>query len=248
MDFTGRVAVVTGAASGIGWEAARMLGQRGATVVIADIREEMARAKAAGLSSEGRQADSIGTDVADVNQVRALFSRSVSTHGKIDILVNCAGICRTTSIPEITPEEWDQVLSVNLKSTFLCSQEALKFMCEKRHGKIVNVASASAKTGGVAVGAHYSASKAGILCLTKSLALFAAPYRVNVNCVCPGPVATPMTDAWGEETNTAFAGKIPLKRYGKPEEVAEAICFLCSDEASYITGETLDVNGGLVMD
>lgn len=240
MDRSGEVAVVTGAASGIGRAVAGLLGQRGATVIAADIRE--------GLPSEGAQVHFVATDVTDVGQVRGLFSDTVSRYGKVDTLVNCAGICRRTPIPEITPEEWDEVLSANLRSTFLCSQEALRGMCARRHGRIVNVASAAAKTGGAAVGAHYAASKAGVICLTKSLALYAAAYEVTVNCVCPGPIVTPMTDAWGEETNTAFADRIPLKRYGRPEEVAEAICFLCSDQARYITGETLDVNGGLVMD
>jgi hypothetical protein len=115
-------------------------------------------------------------------------------------------------------------------------------MCERQEGKIINIASAAGKIGGIAVGAHYSASKAGIICLTKSLALYAALYNVTVNCVCPGPTATPLTDEWGEELNTSFAAKIPLKRYGTPQEVAEAICFLASDRANYITGETLDVN------
>jgi NAD(P)-dependent dehydrogenase (short-subunit alcohol dehydrogenase family) len=151
-------------------------------------------------------------------------------------------------VPDITPEEWDRLLAVNLRSTFFCSQQALRSMCPRGYGKIVNLASAAGKLGGVAVGAHYSASKAAIICLTKSLALYAAPYRVNVNCVCPGPTATAMTDAWGDRINSAFAERIPFKRYGTPEEVSEAICFLASDRAGYITGETMDVNGGLVMD
>ena len=248
MDRSGEVAVVTGAASGIRRAVAGLLGQRGAAVIAADIREDTARPKGAGPPSKGAGAHFVATDVTEVKQVRALFSDTVSRYGKVDTLVNCAGICRCTPIPEITPEEWDEVLSVNLRSTFLCSQEALRSMCARRHGRIVNVASAAATTVGAAVGAHYAASKAGVICLTKSLALYAAPYEVTVNCVCPGPIVTPMTDAWGEETNTAFAGKIPLGRYGSPEEAAEAICFLCSDQAKYITGETLDVNGGLVMD
>ncbi len=121
-------------------------------------------------------------------------------------------------------------------------------MVKHKRGRIVTIASAAAIIGGVAVGAHYSASKAGIICLTKSLALYGAPYRVNMNCVCPGPTATAMTDAWGEAINTEFAQKIPFKRYGTPEQIGEVIDFLASGGARYLTGETVDVNGGLVMD
>ena len=131
---------------------------------------------------------------------------------------------------------------------FFAAQAALKVMCRQNYGKIINISSASGKSGGVAVGAHYAATKAAVICLTKSLALYSAPFGVNVNCVCPGPIKTPMTDVWGEAMNKSFAQKIPFKRYGTPEEVAEAICFLASDRARYITGETMDVNGGLVMD
>jgi NAD(P)-dependent dehydrogenase (short-subunit alcohol dehydrogenase family) len=186
--------------------------------------------------------------VSDVASIRAGLSAVLAEHGRIDVLVNAAGIDSRTSVPEITPEEWDRLLAVNLRSAFFCSQQALRSMCPRGYGKIVNLASAAGKIGGVAVGAHYSAAKAAIICLTKSLALYAAPYGVNVNCVCPGPIATAMTDAWGEKINKAFAERIPFKRYGTAEEVAEAIVFLASDRARYITGETTDVNGGLVMD
>jgi 3-oxoacyl-[acyl-carrier protein] reductase len=183
-----------------------------------------------------------------VDEIRALISGTVIRHDSIDILVNAAGIMQATVIPDLTPEEWDLVLAINLKAAFFCSQLALKHMIAKKYGKIINIASASGKTGGVAVGAHYSASKAGIICVTKSIAQYAASFHVNVNCVCPGPIKTPMTDLWGPEVSREFAEKIPFKRFGTPEEVAEAIAFLVSDRASYITGETMDVNGGLVMD
>jgi 3-oxoacyl-[acyl-carrier protein] reductase len=248
MDFTGKVAVITGAASGIGRETAVLLGQRGATIVIADIQEEKAYETEQHLHTQHVQAKFIKTDMTNMHHIRTLFSETIAAYNTIDVLINCAGIGRLTSVPDITPEEWDLVLSINLKSVFFCSQEALRYMCERQEGKIINIASAAGKIGGIAVGAHYSASKAGIICLTKSLALYAALYNVTVNCVCPGPTATPLTDEWGEELNTSFAAKIPLKRYGTPQEVAEAICFLASDRANYITGETLDVNGGLVMD
>lgn len=248
MDFTGKVTVITGAASGIGRQTAMLMGERGAAVVIADVQENMANNVVENLRAKGISAQFIKTDMTNIDHIQALFSETISTYKQLDILINCAGIGRLTRVPDITPEEWDLVLAVNLKSLFFCSQEALRYMCESKTGKIINLASAAGKIGGIAVGAHYAASKAAIICLTKSLALYAAPFNVTVNCVCPGPTVTPLTNEWGEELNTDFANKIPLKRYGTPEEIAESICFLASDRADYITGETLDVNGGLVMD
>ncbi len=248
MEFTDKIAVVTGGAGGIGREIVHLLASRGAGIVIGDICERSGVETFEKLRAANVQIDFIKTDVSIVENIRSLVAKTVSTHNRIDILVNCAGISSLTKVPDITPEEWDRILAVNLRSTFFCAQEALKYMCKRKYGKIVNIASASGKIGGVAVGAHYSASKAAVICLTKSLALYAAPFNVNVNCVCPGPIATAMTDEWGQAINTSFANMIPFKRYGTPREVAEAVAFLASEAAEYITGETLDVNGGLVMD
>jgi 3-oxoacyl-[acyl-carrier protein] reductase len=248
MNFKGKVAVITGAMSGIGKTTALMLGDYGATIIVADIQEPTGDSIITELEVKGITAQFIKTDITNIQQISTLFSQTIAAFGTVDILVNCAGIGRLTKVPDITSEEWDLVMSVNLKSAFFCSQEALKVMCNNKNGKIINLSSAAGKIGGVAVGAHYSASKAAIICLTKSLALYGAQHQVNVNCVCPGPITTPLTDDWGDDLNAAFAEKIPLKRYGTPKEVAEAICFLASDKADYITGETLDVNGGLVMD
>jgi NAD(P)-dependent dehydrogenase (short-subunit alcohol dehydrogenase family) len=248
MEFKDRIAVVTGGAGGIGRATVRRLLAEGARVVLADIDETAGERVVGELRSAGEALEFLRIDVADVAEIRERLSAVLSRHGRIDVLVNAAGIDSLAAVPDITPEEWDRLLAVNLRSTFFCSQQALRSMCPRGYGKIVNLASAAGKLGGVAVGAHYSASKAAIICLTKSLALYAAPYRVNVNCVCPGPTATAMTDAWGDRINSAFAERIPFKRYGTPEEVSEAICFLASDRAGYITGETMDVNGGLVMD
>jgi len=151
-------------------------------------------------------------------------------------------------ILQIQVEEWDKIMAVNLRGTFLTSREAFRIMKEKKSGKIISLASAAAKIGGLAAGAHYSASKAGIICFTKSLALQAAPFRINVNAVCPGPTCTEMTDAWGDETNKAFADRIPWKQYAQPKDIANAVVFLASDKSRYMTGEIIDVNGGLVMD
>ena len=244
-ELQDRVAVVTGGAQGIGRSICTTLAGAGATVIVADLDEGGASETVSQLNTPGR---AIAVDVSFEESVKSLYTSIMNTEGKIDILVNNAGICRMIPILDITVEEWDKILAVNLRGTFLMSREAFRLMKEQESGRIVSIASAAAKIGGLAAGAHYSASKAGIICFTKSLALQAAPYHVNVNAVCPGPMATEMTDAWGDETNEAFKAKIPFKDYGRPEDVANAVAFLASDRAKYITGEILDVNGGLVMD
>jgi 3-oxoacyl-[acyl-carrier protein] reductase len=248
MEFSGKVAIITGVAGGIGLATAAVLGEKGATVIGWDFQEEGLERAGKALQARNIEMTPIKADLANIDEIRALFSRTIEDFKRIDILVQCAGICYRSPVPEITPAEWDQIFAVNLKSVFFAAQEALKVICRQNYGKIINISSASGKSGGVAVGAHYAATKAAVICLTKSLALYAAEFDVNVNCVCPGPIKTQMTDAWGDAMNKSFADKIPFKRYGTAAEVAEAICFLASDRARYITGETLDVNGGLVMD
>jgi 3-oxoacyl-[acyl-carrier protein] reductase len=245
-DLTGQVAVVSGAARGIGRAICLALARDGASVVAADTDVKGAEETVAQI--EDRSAMAAEVDVASESSVKNLYASVIERFRCVDILINNAGICRMIPIPDITVEEWDRVLAVNLRGTFLMSREAFGIMKAQGHGRIVSIASAAAKIGGLAAGAHYSASKAGVICFTKSLALQAAPFRINVNAVCPGPMQTEMTEAWGEETNKAFAEKIPWKEYGEAQDVAEAVVFLASDRARYITGEILDVNGGLVMD
>ena len=247
MDFKNKVAIITGGAGGIGGSTCELFVRDGGRVVIADLNERDGFELAEKLGGP-EKAVFLRTDVTVLGEIVALIECTMSSFGRLDVLINNAGISSLSKIPDISPEEWDRVLAVNLKSVFLCSQQALKVMCSQKHGTIVSISSASAKIGGIAVGAHYAASKAGIICLTKSLALYAAPFGVTVNSVCPGPTETPLTDVWGSELNTAFAAKIPLKRYATPTEVGHVVCFLASEEAGYITGETVDVNGGLVMD
>jgi len=248
MDFQDKIVVITGGAGGIGRAAAQIMGRQGARLFITDVGHEAGEEAVASWRRGGIDASFIPADLTDVARIRALFRSVEEQAGHVDVLVTCAGISSLTRAPDISPEEWDRMFAINLKAAFFCCQEALRTMVKRKQGKIVTIASAAAKIGGVAVGAHYSASKAGIICLTKSLALYGAPFGINVNCVCPGPTETAMTDAWGQAINKEFASKIPFKRYGTPEEIAEVIAFLASDRASYLTGETVDVNGGLVMD
>jgi 3-oxoacyl-[acyl-carrier protein] reductase len=247
-ELSERVALVTGGAQGIGRAICEVLAGNGATVVVADMNMDGAMATARAINDQGGHAVAAEVDVADEASVKNLYAWVLGVAKRVDILVNNAGICRMIPILDIEVAEWDRIMAVNLRGTFLMSREAFRLMKEQGSGKVISIASAAAKIGGLAAGAHYSASKAGVICFTKSLALQAAPYKINVNAVCPGPAATEMTAVWGQETNEAFAAKIPWQEYGRPEDVAEAVAFLASDKARYITGEILDVNGGLVMD
>lgn len=248
MEFHNQVVVITGGANGIGRATALQAGREGAQVIVVDNNEEQGRAVSVELQALTGRGEFMPLDLTDIEQIPSLVGTINRKYRNIDILINCAGICRETSVPDIKPQEWDLVLTINLKSTFFLCQEVLKIMTPRNSGRIINIASAAGKVGGIAAGAHYSASKAAIMCLTKTLALYAAPYQIQVNCVCPGPVETDMTASWSDEVNVAFKERIPLKRYARPEEAAEAILFLASDRAKYITGEILDLNGGLIMD
>ncbi len=248
MELEGRVALITGAAHGIGEEIAKTFAAEGASVALCDLDEDGVRQTLDEIMARGGNGFAMKVNVADEEDVRALFEAVIARYGTLDILVNNAGICRNVPIEDIDSEEWDRYVTVNLKSVFLCSKQAVRIMREKRYGRIISMGSAAGKLGGVVAGAHYSAAKAGVMCFTKSLALQNASYGINANAIAPGPVATRMTEAWGEELNRAFTEKIPLKKYGTPNDVAQVALFLASDRAQYLTGEIIDVNGGLLMD
>jgi 3-oxoacyl-[acyl-carrier protein] reductase len=236
-----RVALVTGAARGIGLAIARALADEGASVAMADSQDLRA------LSRPVRSL-AITADVTRPDEVGQAVKTTVAAFGRLDILVNNAGICPLTPFAEISPDEWDRVLAVNLKGAFLCCQAALPHLRRAgSDGRIINIASVAGQMGGVVVGAHYAASKAGLIALTKSLARLLAPDGVTVNCIAPAATATDLTAAWPGELQGRVQSQIPLGRFAQADEIAAAVCYLASDAASFITGATLDLNGGLYL-
>ncbi|MCC7355323.1 MAG: 3-oxoacyl-ACP reductase FabG [Anaerolineae bacterium] len=245
-SLEGKVAVVTGAARGIGLEIAARLAEAGVRTALVDVISAAAQEAATQLLRERYAVLALTADVSSRTQVQAMVKTVMDAWGRVDILVNNAGICPLTPLDEITEEEWNRVLAVNLHGPFLCSQAVAPIMRQQRAGKIINIASSAGQMGGVAVGPHYSASKAGILGLTKSLARILAP-DIQVNTVAPGPTESEMSRAFSAETTANLLRQIPLRRLGNPPDVAAAVLFLASAAADYITGQTLSVNGGLVM-
>ena len=242
----GKCGIITGAARGIGLEIALTLAKAGAKVALIDLDEELVEQAAEQLRGDGYAAVHVAADVSDETQVKEMVWQLLKQLGHIDILVNNAGICPITPVETITAEEWDLVLGVNLKGAFLCSQAVIPAMREQRSGKIVNIASSAGQMGGLAVGLHYSASKAGLFGLTKGLARILAP-DIQVNAVSPGTTESEMTSGWTQQAIDGIVSKIPAGRLGRPDDVAAAVRFLVSDEANFITGQTLSVNGGLLM-
>ncbi len=248
MKLRDKVAIVTGAGRGIGKAIVVAFAREGADVVVADIDAQSAKETANELRTMRCEALPIKADVSDSTEVIEMVETAIKVFKKIDILVNNAGIFSSVSLDSMTEDEWDRVMNVNLKGAFLCSQAAMKYMKKQRSGKIVNIGSLAAEVGGIFAGANYAASKAGVICLTKSLAKQLAPYGINVNAVAPGVIETDMTKNWPKEVKESLLKQIPLNRFGTPEEVAETVVFLVSDGANYITGATIDVNGGIRMD
>ena len=247
-NLQGRTAIVTGAGQGMGAAIARALAARGANIVVNDLHAESAERTVTELTSLGAQAISILGNVSNGGDVRQMVDRAIEHYGAVHILVNNAGVLRPTRVSDISEVEWDLVVDVNLKGTFLCSQAVLAPMKAAGWGRIVNLSSTAGKNISTVGGAHYTAAKAGILGFTRHLAKEVAADGITVNAVCPGLIDTEMVRATIDAQRVeAYAKGFPIPRLGQPSEVAELIAFLASDRAAYITGASLDINGGDLM-
>ncbi len=244
--LAGKVAIVTGGSGGIGLACARALVAEGARVVLGDVNAEAAAAAAAELGEDA--AVSAAVDVTRPDDAQRLVDVAIERFGGLDVLVASAGVHRNTPLDEVSPEEWDLLLAVNLRGVFLTAQAALRVFVPQRSGRIVALASLASQTGGLAASAAYAASKGGVVTLTKSLARYAGPHNVTANCVNPGIIDSPMTAGWSAEDIARLTASTPLGRLGTTDEVAAAVVFLASDAASFITGVHIDVNGGILMD
>lgn len=246
MEFRGQVAVVTGGARGIGKAIADALARKGVNLVIADISLEQAKDTSAELEKLGVKTMPVKLDVSKADEVSKIFEDISKEFGKINILINNAGITRDGLIMRMKEEDWDTVININLKSVFLCSKEAIRIMAKQRYGRIINIASVVAFMGNPGQ-ANYSASKAGIVGLTKTTAKEYASRGITANAVAPGFITTAMTDALPENVKDEMKRAIPLGRFGTTEDVANAVVFLASPEAGYITGQVIHVNGGMYV-
>jgi 3-oxoacyl-[acyl-carrier protein] reductase len=250
-DLNGKVALVTGASSGIGRAAAEALAANGARVAINFHRNEAgAEAARAEIARGGGSAIVVQADVTRSSDVESLVEQTVAQLGPVDILVNNAGsLIERLKILELTEARWDEVIDLNLKSAFLCSRAVAGSMMQRKTGTIINVSSIAGRNGGALGSIHYSTAKGGLITFTKGLAKELAPFGVRVNAVSPGVIDTRYHEQFSSpEMMKTYAGMIPLGRVGTPSEVAEVICFLASNAASFLVGETIEINGGMFMD
>jgi 3-oxoacyl-[acyl-carrier protein] reductase len=247
IDLTGRVALVTGGGRGIGRAIALALASAGATTVI-NYRSNSAAAEetVAAINAADGSAQAIQADVGQASDVERLFKETLAAHGRLDILVNNAGITRDTLLLRMKDDDFDQVINTNLRGVFLCSRAAFRPMSKQRGGRIINISSVIGLIGNAGQ-ANYAAAKAGIIGFTKSTAREMSARNITVNAIAPGFIETEMTGVLGDEARKAILESIPLGRLGQPEEVASLACFLASDAAAYITGQTFAIDGGMVM-
>ena len=244
-DFAGRIALVTGAARGMGRATAERLAAGGAQVAVNDLDSVQTAAVAAAI---GDGSLAVSGDVADRDRVRSIVAEVASHYGRLDILVNNAGVAYHRAIPDITDSEWSRVFDVNVHATFAFIQAAIEPMSANGYGRIVNFSSTAGKNVSTVAGAHYTASKAAVLGITRASALELAPYGITVNAVCPGMIETDMIKtAWSQDRIDEYVPSIPLQRLGQPSEVAELVSFLASERAGYITGAAVDITGGELM-
>lgn len=248
MRLKDKVTIITGAGRGIGLGITLAFAREGARVALCDIDATLLDSALAEIVALGGQGLAFKMDVTRKTQIEGVVGDVLDRWGTIDILVNNAGIYEVLPFEQIGEAQWDRLLAVNLKGAFLCCQAVVPHMKRRGSGRIINIASSAGKTGGTLAGAHYSVSKAGLICLAKQLARELGPHGITVNAVAPGRIDTPMIHTVSDAENEAFVQRTPLGRLGMPEDVASAVVFLASDEASFITGEILDVNGGLLID
>jgi len=241
-----KIAVVTGASRGIGRSIALALAAKGAVIVAVDMDQTSTDAVVSELQASGARALGVVGNVTNTQDVEKMFNSAVESFGRVDILINNAGITRDGLLVRMKDEDWDAVLSVNLKGAFLCSRAASKIMAKQRYGRIINIASIVGQMGNAGQ-ANYCASKAGLIGLTKSNARELAKRSITVNAVAPGFIATAMTDALSEKVREELAAQIPMERLGSSEDIANAVLFLASEQSGYITGQVLAVNGGMYM-
>jgi 3-oxoacyl-[acyl-carrier protein] reductase len=248
MKLKDRVAIVTGAARGIGKAIALGFTREGAKIALVDVDQEILEVAKNEIKRTKEEAIAIPCDITRSLEVKAMVDQVRNTFGRIDILVNNAGIIRRGTIETVTEEDWDRVIEVNLKGTFNCCKAVVEIMKYQKYGKIINVSSIAGKMGDITSAPGYGPSKAAMDALTKTLARQLAQYGINVNSVAPHAIETEMSAQWSDERRKEIIASIPLGRLGKPEDVVNAVLFLASDDASFITGEILDVNGGALMD
>ena len=246
MELKDKVALVTGGAQGIGRTISEELARAGAHVVLGDVNLEGAQATAEAINNSGGSASAVKIDVSNATEVREVFDFIIKDKKPVDILVNNAGITRDGLMVRMKESDWDLVLDINLKGSFLCSQQAAKQMMKQKSGAIVNIASIVGVMGNFGQ-ANYSASKAGVIGLTKTLAREVASRGIRVNAIAPGFIDTEMTRVLDEEVRQKLIEQIPLARLGLPEDVARCVNFLVSDKSSYITGQVINLNGGMLM-
>ncbi len=246
-DLSGRAAVVTGAARGLGRAIALRLAREGACVTCADMDLEGLKQVASQAAAENTKVLPVQVDVSIASEVKAMIQETLDAFGKVDILINNAAIWETVEVEEMKEEQWDRLMAINLKGSFLCCREVIRHMKANRFGRIVNMASIAGRTGGNMPAAHYAASKGGVIAFTRALARESAPFGIRVNAVAPGVCETPLTQSWPAEVKEEIRQRVPLGRLGRDEDIAGTVAFLVSEDAGYVTGAVIDVNGGLLM-